>query len=150
MIDAARARGLASERILQVTSEVMEGVLVRLADLDQEGYWDCMREVHEVMCGPHYNEMWAERDVRGLEYTDRSGKRMRGAHWTKEEVRAVMSGKVFGQGVTECDKWVAANVMYADLGRVMDEGDVIEAAFAFFFADEDSEDGKIWRYMRYV
>ena len=49
------------------------------------------------------------------------------------------------------DKFVAFNAMYADLCRFMDEDEIIKAAYAFYFHDDDwQNDGdctKIWDYM---
>jgi hypothetical protein len=59
-----------------------------------------------------------------------------------------MHGKPMPAGVTDCDKWVAANAMWHDLNKKFDDGQVIHAAILFFLSDEDwPGQGKIWEYM---
>jgi hypothetical protein len=38
--------------------------------------------------------------------------------------------------------------MYSDLGKKFSDGEILDIAYVFFFSDEDSPEGKIWRYMK--
>ncbi len=69
-------------------------------------------------------------------------------HWTPEQVTQATFGKKFTEGTTEWDKYIAYNNTYADLCKVLTDEQIMKAAYALWFADEDwHSDGKIWDYM---
>lgn len=80
--------------------------------------------------------------------TDRDGQKREGAHWTKEQVTDATNGMKFREGVTDWDKYVAFNAGYADFCRVLTDELVLRASHAFYFADEDAPENKVWIYMR--
>jgi hypothetical protein len=96
----------------------------------------------------HFGKEDAERAVERIYYTDKEGKRHEGAHWSLQEVEELTAGTDFKECVTAYDKWVAYNAAYADLCKAFGEEDIIAAATAFFFEDEDAPCGKIWLYMQ--
>lgn len=96
----------------------------------------------------HFDEHSAEEAARHIEYTDRDGSKRTGAYWSKEEILKATEQMSFKDCVTEWDRYVAFNAMYADLCRVLTDEQVVKAAHAFFFADEDAPCGKIWRYVQ--
>ena len=98
---------------------------------------------------PHFDEQTANEAISHIVFTDKAGKSHKGlAHWTVEQVEAATSAMVFPTGTTKWDKYVAFNLFYADLCKALEEAEIIKAAFAFFFADEDAPEGKVWRYVR--
>lgn len=98
---------------------------------------------------PHFDEQTANEAISHIVFTDKAGKAHEGlAHWTVEQVEAATSAMTFPAGTTKWDKYVAFNFFYADTCKALDDADVIKAAFAFFFADEDASDGKVYRYVR--
>lgn len=105
---------------------------------------------HECANGEtkHFDEDSAKKAVERIYYTDKNGKEHHGAHWTIEEVNTATETLTFPKGVTEWDKYVACNVAYADLCKVLSPELIIETAHAFFFEDEDAPIDKIWRYMQ--
>ncbi len=46
------------------------------------------------------------------------------------------------------DKFVAYNSFYDDLKDVLSVEDILKGAYAYFFADSDAPDGKIYHYMQ--
>ena len=114
----------------------------------EEGYECIVRRLSEYLHGKHYSEESAMRDVYKLRYSDASGAEHRGPHWTLEQVTQATSGKKFPEGTTEWDKYIAYNTTYADLCKVLTDEQIMKAAYALWFADEDwHSDGKIWDYM---
>lgn len=105
---------------------------------------------HECAKGheQHFDKDSAENAVKRIYYTDKSGKEHHGSHWTLEEVIAATEALTFPKGVTKWDIYVACNVAYADLCKVLPPELIIETAHAFFFEDEDAPIDKIWRYMQ--
>lgn len=129
---------------VEVTAEAME----YLKEVAPEKHECIMRKLSEALYGKHYSEELALADVAKLHYTDATGTKHTGAHWTVEQVEAAFAGKSFPTGTTKYDRYVAANVFYSDLCCVLDEKQVLAATYAFWFADEDWKgDGKIWDYM---
>lgn len=114
----------------------------------EEKYWALMRDVFGILTDGHYNEEFATYDVSGIEYTDRSGAKHKGAHWSMEQVKEATKDYKFPAGVNEWDIFVAANALYADLCKRFDDKQVLDAMHSFFFADEDwPGNNKIWHYM---
>ena len=151
MLLDAQAKGLTSEKTMWKSVDSVDALMSKMEDAHPEMYWAFMREQHEIVYGGHYSEVFAEYDVEHLKYKDKEGKEHHGAHWTKDQVKNATAGKQFPSGTTECDKWVAYNVMYSDLCDVLDEEAILKSAFAFFFDDDDfdysTKGGKIWHYM---
>lgn len=128
----------------------IEGLLCVMKKEHPDKYWEFMREQHGVMWHNHYSEDFAEHDIKHLRYKDKDGKEHHGGKWSKAEAVEVLNGSVFPNGTNDCDKWVALNVMYSDLSKVLDDDKIIKSAYAFFFADDDfdySTGSKIWEYM---
>lgn len=152
MILDAKAKGYANEgkmwKSIDITSELLELIKTSHPQL----YWSILRKYHALMYNCHYNQEWAEYDVSKLLWTDKDGSKHEGAHWTKDQIVAATANKKFPGGVTDWDKYVAYNAVYADLSKSFDEAQVLEAAFLLYFADEDWKPGKecvkIWEYMQ--
>lgn len=148
MIVTARKNGKANEQTMWKSIEHVDELLEQIKDAHPDVYWDFIYDTHEDIYGPHYNDAFAEYDVKELWYTDKQGEKHHGPHWTKDEVLNAWHGKAFPSNTTDCDKWVAANAFYADLCKALDDQQILDAAYLFWFADEDSDsDGKIWQYM---
>lgn len=97
----------------------------------------------------HYDEETARDIVDGIRFTDRQGTEKEGAHWTAEECQqtAANMGLSFPEGTTEWDVYAAFNSFYADTCKVLSETDIIRAAHAFYFDDEDAPALKLQHYM---
>ena len=147
MVKNAVASGKVSEADMWQSVARVDALLGRLENENPTEFWKFMRDAHEDMYGPHYNREYAEYDLSQLRYTDASGNKRSGAHWTEEQVVSATANRQFPEGTTNCDKWVAYNVMYSDLCRKVSESEILEIAYLFFFADEDAPEGKVWRYM---
>ena len=129
---------------------VLSEALEPMKEADADGYWCMMRKMYGVMSDGHYNEEFAMYDVAHMAYTNRAGERKTGGYWTAEQVDEATKGYKFPAGVNKWDKYVAFNAMRADLCKKMDDAQVIDAAWLFYFADEDwpnESATKIWDYM---
>lgn len=147
MVEEARKKGTATEQKMWESVANIDGLLEQMRDKHPEVYAKFMRDQHELLMGRHYDEEWAEADLSKLKYTDKNGVVKTTPHWTKGEVIAATSGKQFPPGTTDCDKYVAYNSMYADMSRKFTDEQILDAAYIFYFSDEDAPDGKVWRYM---
>lgn len=130
--------------------EILSEALEPMKEKDREEYWCVMRRMYGVMSDGHYNEEFAVYDVAQIEYTSRNGEKKRGAYWTAEQVEEATKGLPFPSGVNKWDKFVAYNLMKSDLCKKMEDAQILEAAFLFFFADEDWPGGsttKVWDYV---
>lgn len=114
----------------------------------EDKYWMLMRKVMGVLNDGHYDDKFAMHDVADIEYTDRQGVKRKGAYWTLEQVKEATKDYKFPNGVNDWDVYVAANAIRADLCKNFDDKQVLDAMYAFFFADEDWKNGasKIWDY----
>lgn len=129
---------------VEVTAEAME----YLKEVSPEKYDCLMRKLHESLYGKHYCEDLALHDVSLMHSTGADNMKHTGAHWTAEQIESATANKAFPKGTTKWDKYVAYNATYHDLHKKFKDEEILEAAFLFWFDDEDwSEDGKIWDYM---
>lgn len=149
MVQEAKKKGMTDEKMWASISVLGEG-LKSIEESDPDLYWKIIRDQHKIMNDGHYSQEFAELDVKELQYTDKNGMKHTGAHWTKEEVVSATQNKTFPTGVNEWDRYVAYNAMYSDLCKKFDDSQILEAAYLFYFADEDWKDGsgtKIWDYI---
>lgn len=87
-------------------------------------------------------------EVHHMHGTGADGVKHTGAYWTVEQIEAATASKPFPKGTTKWDKFVAYNAFKMDLGKKFTDEQILEAAYLFWFADEDWEsEGKIWDYM---
>lgn len=147
MIKQAQSEGKTSETAMWKSVAHVDELLESIRHEHPEEYWRFMRKAHEEMYGKHYTPEYAEYDLKGLRYTDSEGVKRTGAHWTFNEVLSATSGKRFSEDVTDCDKWVAYNVAYADFCKKFSDSEILDIAYLFYFDDEDAPEGKVWRYM---
>lgn len=151
MIKDAQKRGLATENKMWKSISALGDGLTILKQTNPKEYWKIMRKQHEIIFNGHYSEEFAKHDVEHLHYTDSNGAKQTGAHWTLSQIASATQGKSFPNGVNECDKFVAYNATYADLCRKFDDSQILDAAYLFWFGDEDWHEGeectKIWDYM---
>ena len=129
---------------------VLSEALEPMKETDKENYWCILRKMYGVMSDGHYNEEFAMYDVGMIEYTGRNGEKKRGGYWSAEQVEEATRSFRFPSGVNKWDKYVGFNLMYSDLCRKMDDAQVLDAAYLFYFADEDWPGGsstKVWDYV---
>lgn len=142
MVMQAKKDGKASEEKMWQSIAQVEELLEHVDEPTRQKF---LRDQHEMMYGPHYNPTFAEYDLSRIAYTDRDNAHRKGPHWTREQALQAITTRP--KAVTECDIYVAANVMYSDLCGVFDDAQIIKATVAFFLEDEDAPEGKIWRYV---
>lgn len=147
MFHEAKKAGVTNEAKMWSSVEALAPAMLILEEEHPVEYWDMMRNQHEILWGPHYNEDFANHDVAKLKWKGKDGMTRQGAHWSKEQVEEATKSMQFPAGTTPCDKYVAFNSFYAAMCDEMDDTQILKGAYAFFFKDKD-EDGKVWRYMR--
>ena len=147
LIDTAMRSG--DSKIIAKSEGLVAEAFDYLKEHAEHKYHCYVREMHEIVHGPHYDEEFAEEEVSKLRYTDAAGNEHRGPHWTKAQVVAATNGFEFPKGTTDCDKYVAFNAAYADFSKKFNDEQILNIAYLFFFKDEDWKgDGKIWTYMK--
>lgn len=136
------------EKKMWASVEVTEEAMEYIKEKDPEKYECLMRKLHEALHGKHYCEEMALHDVSKMHSVGSDGTKHVGAHWTVEQIEAALSSKPFPTGTTKWDKYVAVNAFWHDLRKKLTDEQVINAAYLFWFDDEDWESsGKIWDYM---
>ena len=128
---------------------VLNEALEPMKEKDKDAYWCIMRKMYGVLSDGHYNEEFAMWDVAQIEYTTKSGERKRGGYWSADQVEEATKNFRFPSGVNKWDKYVAFNLMYSDLCRKLDDAQILDAAFLFYFGDEDwpNASTKVWDYI---
>lgn len=101
---------------------------------------------HENEPPKHFDKEEANAVVNKIYYTTRDGVEHHGAFWRMEQVKEATKGMQFPECVTDYDKYVAFNLAYADLNKVLNADIILEVAHAFFFEDEDAPCNKVWIY----
>lgn len=98
----------------------------------------------------HFCEKTTEKALKGLKYTDREGVEHTEPKWSARMIEEATKDLKFPEGTTLWDKYIAYNSFYADTCKVLSDGDILKAAYEFYFNDEDYTHGesKIWRYMK--
>ena len=100
MIEQARKDGVASEKVMNASVDSVDQLLESLRESHPEVYNAFIAKQHELLYGPHFNEMFAEMAVAGISYTDASGKERSGAYWTAAEIDEATRGLTFPAGTT--------------------------------------------------
>lgn len=103
----------------------------------------------KVSSEAHFCEKSAKNAMKGLKYTDKEGVEHTEPKWSEKMIEEATRGLDFPEGTTIWDKYVAYNSFYADTCAVLSDGDILKAAYEFYFNDEDYglEGSKIWHYM---
>ena len=148
MVTKAKAAGITTEKTMWESIESVSELLEELEESHPDAYWKFMREQAGIMHRHHYDEDFALYDVAQLSWTDKSGMKHTGAHWTADQVEQATAAMHFPQNTTKWDKYVAFNAAFSDLAREFDEAQILKAGFLLYFADEDwGSTTKIWEYM---
>lgn len=147
MVIEAYSNGLSSEKIMWQSVGDIDMILENMKAEHPDEYWAFIRKTHQNLFGNHYNEEFARCDVAQMEYTDRDGEHHQGEYWSKSAICEATKDKIFPPKTTDWDKYVGYNAMHADLCKSFGDSEILEAAYLFWFADEDwKEDGKVWQY----
>lgn len=148
MMEQARRDGVASESSMWKSIDNVEELLDKVRETYPCEYTKFMRRQHELMYGPHYNEVMAMEAVAQLMYTDKDGEKHEGPYWTLAQIEEATRSMTFPRDTTKWDKFVAFNSFKSDVAQKLDDSTTLQVAHAFYFADEDySGEGKIWHYI---
>ena len=151
MIEEAKSKGFASEKIMWDSVDDLDDLLCHLKKEHPKEYWHFMRKQHGLMYNNHYTEDFARWDVGQLRYTNKKGEKKEGEYWSVEQVEEATRGMQFPSGVNKWDKYVAANAAYSDFCKKFEDGQILEIMYLFYFSDEDWREGKnaakVWEYM---
>lgn len=140
MIEAAKAKGITTEKMMWESIEEMEELLCSMKKEHPEKYWKFIRKQHGVLYNNHYTEEFAMHDVEQMKPI--------GMYWTMKQVEEATKGMLFPSGTTLCDRFVAMNAFKNDLNGDLTDEQIIKAAYKFWFCDKDWRGkGKVWEYM---
>lgn len=138
----------ANENVMWHAVEVADDLLTDIKEKDPARYDQFMRKMSEVLFGHHYGEELARKEVSRMFHKDKDGNIIRGAHWEPDQVKDAWDFREFSDKVNKYDMFVAANAFWHDFSTSFDDDQVLEAAYLFFFADDDFDgDDKVWKYM---
>lgn len=150
-MEQARRDGVASETVMWQSIDNVDELLEKVREENPCEFKKFMRRQHELMYGPHYNEVMAVEAVEGLTYIDKDGKQREGAYWTMSQIEEATRNMSFPQKTTKWDKYVAFNTFKSDVAGKLEDTEVLTVGHSFFFADPDFDgEGKIWKYMQCV
>lgn len=142
------AKNGGSEEKMWDSVEITDMAMSYIKETNPEKYECLMRKLHETLYGKHYDEQMALAEVAQMYGTGADNVKHTGAHWTADQIESATSGLAFPKGTTKWDKYVAYNAFALDLGKKLTDAQILDAAYLFWFADEDwKSDGKIWDYM---
>lgn len=148
MVMKAKAAGVTTEKTMWESIDSFSELLDELKESHPDLYWEFMRKQMGIMYHDHYDEAFALYDVAQLSWTDKSGMKHTGAHWTADQVEQATAGMHFPANTNKWDKYVAFNAAYSDLAKEFDDAQILKAGFLLYFADEDwGSPTKIWEYM---
>lgn len=145
MVKAAQKSGKTTEKQMWESIGSVSDLLCGIKDAHPDLYWKFLREQAGIMNGGHYNEEFAKWDVAQMQPL--------GEHWSMKQIEETTKGMAFPNGTTLCDKYVAFNSFANDLNGVLTDEQILQAAYQFYFADEDfpkERGAKIWCYMKMV
>ena len=145
-------KGASNEKMKELTM-ILSDFLAPMKKVHKEKYWSLMRDVFGLLNECHYDEEFAKHDIEHIEYTDKQGVKHSGAYWSLEQAEEAMKKMQLPADVNKYDFWVAINLSYSDLCKVLDDEQILKSACAFWFKDEDWYNGnksttKVWDYMR--
>lgn len=154
LIKDYHAKGFGSEKKMWESIYALEDAMECLKEKDPDEYDEAMRDLHEVFCGPHYNECFAREDVAGMHHKNTKGEIIKGEHWNMDQVTSAAKGLSVPAAATPWDVYVALNANWHDkevkftewFGPDADKR-IIEDAINFYFNDADAPAGKVWLYM---
>ena len=154
MMKDYQAKGMVSEKKMWEAVSVLENPMACLKEKDPRVYDEAMRNLHEVFCGPHYNECFAREDVAEMHHKNAKGETIKGEHWNMEQVNAAIKGMNIPGNANAWDVYVALNANWHDKESKFSEwfGDkleqrIIEDAINYYFLDADAPEGKMWLYI---
>lgn len=138
-------------------------VFNHVEEQNKEAFWDAMREFHERLRGPHFDELYAKYQVSTMYHTKANGVICRGEIFTTDDAKAIYEKHVrhINREITCWDVYAAVNAQYHDYVRLyrewfpqfneeqLDEK-IIHASINFWFKDEDAGAGKVWNYFKEI
>ncbi|WP_293738943.1 hypothetical protein [uncultured Parabacteroides sp.] len=148
------SKGMVSEKKMWGAIGELDEAMECLKEKDPEKYDEAIRDLHEVFCGPHYNECFAREDVAGMHHKNAKGEVIKGEHWNIEQVTSAIKGMSIPGNTNIWDVYVALNANWHDKNvkflewfNADADKKIIEDAIIFYFMDADAPDGKVWLYM---
>lgn len=131
--------------------------------MDDEEFWDFMKDLHEDIEGKHFNEIYAKYQVSKMHHHDNKGNVIKNPIFDEHETEMIYNthSKSLSKAITKWDLYVALNAQYNDNMKLYKKWfpeasedeikhKVIEATIVDWFADEDADDEKVWKYFRAI
>lgn len=135
----------------------MKDVFAHMKHHDEEKFWEVMKDIHVSVKGKYFDEHYAKHEVSEMYHIDKRGSKVSGEIYSVEECMEIHRNYERYYLDKQCCHWdtyVAINAYHHDHVNMFkawfteDEvkSKVVEGAITFWFKDEDSEPGKVWKY----
>ena len=99
-------KGASTEKMQKLTM-ILSDFIAPMKQTNKEKYWMLMREVFGMLNDYHYNEEFAEHDVKAMQPL--------GEYWNVKQIEEATKSMAFPAGTTIYDKYVAFNAFANDL-----------------------------------
>lgn len=122
----------------------VDGLLEKLSEAHPVMAHKFLIDEYVAMNGHHFNETLARQTVASMWHTDQNGERFDGEAVTPDEAQRLTEGMAEDKREKlRWDAYVGANAFVHDLASAgMGLEEIMKAAKAFWFHDEDMADGK--------
>ena len=140
-----------------------DALMNNLEITDNGEFWNIMKDIHESICGCHFNEIYAKYQVSKMYHTDKHGIKHYGEKFTEDDAKQIydMYVRRMGRSHNHWDVYVALNAQYHDNVCIIRDWfiekekeeikeKIIASGVNFWFEDEDAKEGKVWNYFKNV
>lgn len=146
----------------QITCSMIDHIYEKQV-MDEDEFWNFMKDLHEDIEGKHFNDVYAKYQVSKMHHHDSKGNIIKNPVFTEDEVEEIYRthSKILSKNITMWDMYVALNAQYNDNMKLYKKWfptasedeikhKVIEATIVDWFGDEDADDEKVWKYFRAI
>ena len=141
--------------------ESFEAAFDYIFETNPEMYHEAIKGFHEEICGEHFNEYFAKKEVEKMHHTNINREKIEGEHFNHLYAKKIYESNIrhIAPHVTCWDVYVALNAQYHDYIKLFTEKmnnqteheiehAIVESAIVFWFKDEDSKPNKVWNYFK--
>lgn len=154
----ANAKAKGDDKKMWESTKLLSDAICEKCNITEDEYWHLLKEYYCILAGHHYNENFAEWQIKQMYFIDKNGKRHDSPHWTMEqkiEVYKSIKPKL-KYDYNEYDFAVTLEMEFSDNYCMLKEwfpnateeemtNKVVDMAINYL-NDEDNSSGKIFRY----
>jgi hypothetical protein len=133
-----------SKELMQKITDIFDTLLIELEATHPKFYWETIRELHEAINGPHFDETMANWAVSKMKNEDGT----LGGHWTIDDTTSIANSQaVLFDKFNKWDWYYVLNMVYSDYFNVIGTDTNMYVQFAkAWIMDKDAPDGKAFKY----